>query len=165
MKIGIFSDVHDQLENLKKALDFFDESKLTTIVFCGDFCSPIAFRMLLEYPSINFNCIFGNNDADRYMMMSIIKDTNSHINILGEYAELKFDTRKIAVTHYPFYAQALAECGRYDVVFSGHTHVNHVRKTGNCLWINPGEIMGWKGIPTCAVYDTVAHDGQIFKLI
>ena len=32
------------------------------------------------------------------------------------------------------------------------------------LWLNPGEILGWKGPPTCAVYDTASGGAQTVLL-
>jgi predicted phosphodiesterase len=68
------------------------------------------------------------------------------------------------VTHYPFYAQALARTGDYQAVFSGHTHEMHQDTIGDCLWLNPGEVLGWKGRATCAVYDSQQNTAEIITL-
>ena len=70
----------------------------------------------------------------------------------------------MAVTHYPFYAQALARTGDYQAVFSGHTHALHEERFGECLWLNPGEVMGWQGRSTCALYDTSTNTAEIIDL-
>ena len=46
MLIGILSDIHDNLQNLEKALAEFSRRQVTTLIFCGDFCSPIPARVL-----------------------------------------------------------------------------------------------------------------------
>ncbi len=79
-------------------------------------------------------------------------------------ALLEFDGVKIAVTHYPLYAQALARTGDYQAVFSGHTHQLHEERFGACLWVNPGEVLGWQGNPTCAIYDTATNSAEIISL-
>ena len=164
MQIGIFSDIHDNLENLKLALDYFRFNKIETTVFCGDFCSPIPVRLMATFDTIQFHCIFGNNDGDRFTIETFTAKNARNIFIYGEYAELNFDERKIAVTHYPFYATALAECKKYDAVFSGHTHKSHVTFIENCCWVNPGELMAWLGNPSVAKYDTVSNQAHIIQL-
>ena len=54
--------------------------------------------------------------------------------------------------------------GDYRAVFSGHTHEVHEERFGDSLWVNPGEILGWRGAPTCAIYDTTAHAAEILTL-
>ena len=71
---------------------------------------------------------------------------------------------RIAVTHYPLYGRALAATGDYAAVFSGHTHEVRQERLGDCLWLNPGEVMGWKGPATCAVYDTATRQAEIVTL-
>lgn len=46
MLTGVFSDVHDNLEKLKKALAIYEERGISTLIFCGDFCSPIPARVM-----------------------------------------------------------------------------------------------------------------------
>ena len=71
--------------------------------------------------------------------------------------------RKVALTHYPFYAQALARTRDYDAVFSGHTHERHEERIGDTLWVNPGEILGWKGPASCVVWDTEANTAEFLE--
>lgn len=52
----------------------------------------------------------------------------------------------------------------YQAVFSGHTHAVHEERIGGCLWLNPGEVMGWQGRATCALYDTIANTAEIIEL-
>ena len=63
MLVGVLSDIHDNLENLDKALAVFKERGIKQVVFCGDFCSPIPSRVLGEYDG-EVHCVFGNGDGD-----------------------------------------------------------------------------------------------------
>jgi len=157
MLIGVFSDVHDHLDNLRKALQVFKERGVEALIFCGDFCSPIPSRVMgAEFPG-EIHCVFGNGDGDRFTIAGVAGAQYPNLKLHGEYAELEFAGVKVAVTHYPFYAQALARTGDYQAVFSGHTHERREERIGACLWVNPGEILGWKGLATCAIYDTAAQ--------
>lgn len=164
MLIGVFSDVHDNLDNLGKALAIFNEREVANLVFCGDFCSPIPARVMGAEFRGDIHCVFGNGDGDRFAMANIAGTQYPHLKLHGEYAELEFEGVKIAVTHYPFYARALARTGDYQAVFSGHTHEQHEERIGGCLWLNPGEILGWKGRASCALYDTATHSTEIITI-
>lgn len=152
MKIGVFSDVHDNLTALEKALGLYAEKEIDTLIFCGDFCSPIPARIMGAFRGA-VHCVFGNGDGDRFTISKIANTEFPNLKLHGEHAELTIAEKKFAVTHYPLYGKALARTGDYNAVFSGHTHQVHQEKLGECLWLNPGEILGWKGKPTCAVYD------------
>ncbi len=164
MLIGVFSDIHDNLENLRKALALFTARGVQTLIFCGDFCSPIPSRELGGGFPGEIHVVFGNGDGDRFAIANVAKNMYPNLNLHGEHAELEFDGVKIAVTHYPFYAQALARTGDYAAVFSGHTHQAHEQRFGHCLWLNPGEILGWQGPPTCAIYNTATNTAELITL-
>ena len=164
MLIGVFSDVHDNLENLHKALSIFKERGAETLIFCGDFCSPIPSRVMGGEFDGDIHVVFGNGDGDPFLISNIANTQYPNLKLHGQHVELEFEGTKIAVTHYPFYAQALARTGDYQAVFSGHTHVQYEERFGDCLWLNPGEILGWKGDATCAIYDTTTNSAEIVTL-
>ena len=163
MLIGIFSDVHDHLEHLGQALEAFSTRKIDTAIFCGDFCSPIVARAMGEYGG-TIHCVFGNGDGDRFAILHHSHQQESNLVLHGEHAELELGGEKIAVTHYPFYGRALARTGDYGAVFSGHTHQQTEERFGRCLWLNPGDVMGWQNPPTVAIYDSSTNDAEIVPL-
>lgn len=163
MLLGIFSDVHDQLANLQAALDDFTARGIDTLLFCGDFCSPIPARAMSSFGG-TIHAVFGNGDGDRFAMQRLAETSAPNLRLYGEYAELDLGGVALAMTHYPFYARALARTGDYRAVFSGHTHASHEERFGGCLWVNPGEVLGWKGPPSVAVYDTEAHTAEFILL-
>ena len=163
MQIGVFSDVHDNIDNLRKLLAMFMEQGVNTLIFCGVFCSPIPVREMGAFDG-KIYCVFGNGDGDRFAMMKVAQTDSTNVILHGEYADLSLGGVRIAVTHYPFYAQALARTGDYQAVFSGHTHALHEERFGDCLWLNPGEVLGWKGPATCALYDTTTNTAEIIEL-
>jgi hypothetical protein len=84
--------------------------------------------------------------------------------LYGEFAEIEFDGRKVAVTHYPPIARSLAASGRYDLVCCGHSHEHIVEEVGNTLLVNPGEVMGRFGRPTYAIFDTEARKASLQEI-
>ena len=163
MLVGVFSDVHDNLPNLEKVLQAFARADIDTLLFLGDFCSPIPARRIGSFEGV-VHCVFGNGDGDRFAIRSLSHDEYPALELHGEYADIELGNRRIAMTHYPFYAQALARCGDYDAVFSGHTHESQVERFGSTIWANPGEILGWKGPPTFGVYNTEDNSVDIRAL-
>ena len=164
MLIGILSDIHDNLEALRQALDEFRKRKVETVVFCGDLCAPFSAKMLAAC-GLPVHAVFGNNDGDRYL---ITKNTAEFpdFKLYGEFIGdedclLVLDGCRIGVTHYPFYAKTMAKTGWYDCVFYGHNHKADKQKFGNCLMLNPGDVAGISGKRSVAVYDTQLKSSEI----
>src|SRR5690349_2337308 len=112
MLIGILSDIHDNLEALRLALDEFKQRNAGAIIFCGDFCAPFSAKMLAA-SGLPVHAVFGNNDGDPYL---ITKNTAEYpeFKLYGQYigdedSLLNIDGCRIGVTHYPFYAKTMAK--------------------------------------------------------
>ena len=163
MHVGVLSDIHDNLTNLETALGAFRERALDTLLFLGDFCSPIPSRILGAYPGA-VHCVFGNGDGDRFAIRGFAESGHVTLLLHGEWAELELGGRRVALTHYPLYASALARTGDYEAVFSGHTHQRHEERFGETLWVNPGEVLGWKGAPSVAVWATEENTVEFVDL-
>jgi predicted phosphodiesterase len=63
MLVGVLSDIHDHLDNLRRALEIFKARGVGAVIFCGDFCSPIPPRVLAGEFKGDVHCVFGNGDA------------------------------------------------------------------------------------------------------
>lgn len=158
MKIAILSDIHDQLEQLKKALTAIKDTE--ALLFCGDLCSPFVIKALGEGYSKPIHVVFGNNDGDLYRITQNSK-AYTQIQLHGELAELTFGKVRFGMNHYDNIARILAESGRFDVVCFGHNHQFELSQTGNCQLINPGEIYGGlTGNSTLVIYDTETRSPQ-----
>ena len=42
MKIGVLSDSHDNLPNIRKAVEVFSKNGVEALIHGGDFCSPFT---------------------------------------------------------------------------------------------------------------------------
>ena len=74
MLIGVFSDVHDNLANLRRALEVFKERGAAALIFCGDFCSPIPSRVMGAEFKGDIHIVFGNGDGDRFAISNVAKN-------------------------------------------------------------------------------------------
>jgi putative phosphoesterase len=150
MIVGIISDSHDNIWNLDKALAKLKD--VDVLIHCGDFCAPFIIKDYLAKFGKPVHCVYGNID-DREVNKKLA-DEAENITFYGDEAEFELAGKKIAIRHMPDKAEELAKSGKYDVVFYGHKHKADIKKIGNTLFVNPGEIMGRLGNPTYAIWDT-----------
>ena len=163
MKIGILSDVHDNIKNLETAIMIFEENHVEQLLCCGDLISGIPMRKLGGF-SGHVDCVFGNNDGDKVLMHSIVHDNNFNITIHGDYASFEIGNLRVGMTHYPFYGKAMAKSGDYDLVACGHTHVANLWDFDGCLLVNPGPVLGFLHSPSVAIFDTDTRKVDFIEL-
>ncbi len=161
MKIGLISDTHDHVPNIKKAADLFRLQGIKVVLHAGDFCSPFT---VPPFEGFELHAVFGNNDGDHYRLLGKMKEIGGRHH--AEFASFTFDDRRIALYHgtQQEITDALAKCGTYDLVVSGHTHQASQKKEGNTLVVNPGSAHGFDDEATVAVYDTADNSCTIAKL-
>ena len=158
MLVGVIADIHDHIDNLRKALVAL--SHVDVLLCCGDLCSPFIIKQLGEGFSQDIHIVFGNNDGDLFRISTNAAKYN-HINLHGEFCELELCGRKIAANHFDNIGRAIARSGNYDLVCFGHNHKYEITEQGKTLIINPGEIMGeLSGEATCVIYNTLDHSAD-----
>jgi len=165
MKIAIISDTHGNVANLKKAVNWINKENIRVILHCGDIGNPESLKeSLVDFKGELFG-VLGNMDNGISVRAGLhsgwkTEEYNkiSGVKITSEICEIELDKKKIAITHKPEDAKVLAESGKYDVVFYGHTHKPWEEQipsgSGSCHMINPGELAGQFYKPTFAIYDT-----------
>lgn len=151
MLIAVASDIHDNIWNLESALRDMGKRNAEALLFLGDFCAPFTLAQIGDGFSGPIHAVFGNNDGDPFLLARNAARF-SHVTLHGQIAELELGGRKIGLNHYPEIARRMAESGAYDAVFSGHNHERQVETVGDCLWANPGEVMGRFGRPSYGLY-------------
>ena len=174
MKIAIISDVHDNIPNLKKVLDYCASNKIEKIICCGD----LASLETLDYLNDNFTgeifFTFGNMDNGYLKNYPFENNQYRNTKIFTNFGELKIEIspRKtlgrgetsisIAFVHFPQEAKELCETGKYNFVFHGHTHKPWTEIINTCTLLNPGNVANQIYPPTFAVWDV---DQNKFDLI
>jgi len=161
MKIGIISDTHDNLPQIKKAVKIFNREKVELVLHAGDFVSPFTF---LEFKNLNYPLkgVFGNNDGDKLYLQEKFRGIGK---LYPTPYNVKINNKNIVMLHKEKLIDALAESQKYDVVIYGHTHRTDLRKIGKTIIINPGECGGWlTGKSTIALLDLESLEAKIIKL-
>lgn len=140
MKIGVISDIHDNVWKLESALKTLRE-RADVLLCCGDLCSPFVIFQLARGFSAPIHVVFGNNDAD---LFRITRNAAAfpHVALHGELYRGTLDGKRIAMNHYPEIARGLALSGEYDIVAYGHNHLHDIETVNGVLLVNPGPIMG-----------------------
>jgi uncharacterized protein len=166
MKIGIFSDSHDHMENIKKAISIFIEQKVEKIVHCGDIVAPFVKRVMTDLKDKNIEAVgvYGNNDGERNGLIKILGEV---LEIKGDFHEVEWNSKKIAITHGTDnrILENLIEAQKYDLILTGHTHQIRKEKRNKTIILNPGETCGYlTGKATCAVMELTENDISLEKI-
>ena len=160
MLIAIISDTHDNLSNLEKFLNWAKKNKIEMIIHCGDIASSETIRYLAQNFNGPLHLVYGNMDEPRRDEIYEAIDGLKNVTLHGDIGEIVVETHnyaslRIAFCHFPEKAKALAESGKYNLVFYGHTHKPWMEtRENNCQLINPGTLAGLFSKATFAVYDT-----------
>jgi len=153
MKIGVLSDSHDNLANLRTAVALFAARGVGALIHAGDVCSPFALQEFAPLASrgVRLHAVFGNNDGDRAML---VRKGAAFCDFHDGAAVVELGGRRIVVTHYPDLAPALLASGMYDLVIHGHDHLARAEASPRRL-LNPGACSGYLAPrATVAIVDT-----------
>jgi putative phosphoesterase len=156
--IGILSDSHDNIPNIRVAVRLFKDAGCDLVVHAGDVVAPFAARELAAL-GCPVKAVYGNCDGEKAGLAAALEPFG-----FIHQAPLVFEHggRRILVTHLNRPAVEFAAKHTYDVVIFGHTHKPDIRRDGKTLLVNPGETGGWvTGRSTIALYDPAADDASI----
>ena len=117
--IGIVGDTHNNLKNISRICEIFNERKVDLVIHTGDITLPkslVAFKVL--------NCklvgVFGNNDIfEKKNLLEASKEFNCDLNDEPFFFNLK--NKSICIVHHP---ELINEdlLDKSDFIFHGHTH-------------------------------------------
>lgn len=157
--IGIISDTHDNLPNIKKSIEIFNQKNVSLVIHCGDFVAPftlLAFKEL-QCPLIG---VFGNCDGEKEYLLTQAKNLNFSVYEPPHIASIY--NKSILITHKPV---PITE--DIDILIYGHTHKPEVKyqQFNSKLIINPGEASGWLyNQPTIGILNLFNNQAEIINL-
>lgn len=161
MRVGIFADTHDHLDNVRWAVDLFNQEQCSLVLFAGDFVSTFVTPPLRRLRCPFVGC-YGDNDGNK-------RGLTNGIALTGGIAEPPVgiplpDGTRVLLTHMVRDLHGL--CDGADVIVYAHTHrpAIHWDAQGR-LFINPGETSGWTyRQPTVALLETNPLGARILPL-
>lgn len=155
MKIAIISDIHDNLENLKIALNWIAKNKIEKLICCGDVTNDetiefLAHNFLKDIYLVKGNCAL----FDEKKVLNF-----KNISYLGKIGRINLGGKNIGICHEPFFRDAVLDLGKCDIIFYGHTHKPWEEKFRGVRTVNPGTLGGVFLKGTFAVWDS--ESGEI----
>jgi len=163
MKIGIMSDSHDNIRNIRKAIQIFKENDVGSVIHAGDLISPFCVPLFIDFKNRFYLCS-GNNLGDVLLIKKKIEDIGVYFDELGE---INIENMKFALYHgtNEIITKALLNSQEYDYVIVGHTHHKEVLQEGKTILINPGETFGdLYGEATIAILNMENRDVTFYNL-
>ena len=172
MMVGVISDSHDNISNVRKALRVFSSKNVDAIIHLGDIVSPFTLKEVCS-TGMKVYSVFGNNCGEKKLLLetaakcgAVLSDPPLELE-LGSKEERRllllhgFGSRELTLK----IVRIIAASGEYDAVLYGHTHLPHLEKIGKTLVLNPGEVLGYlTGKPSVALLDLDALDARIVNL-
>jgi putative phosphoesterase len=151
MRIAVLSDSHDNIWKVEAALEHLQQADV--VIHCGDLCSPFTLRQLADgIGEKPLHVVWGNNDGDKLLLARTAAE-RPWVHLHGAFAQLNLGGLAVAVNHYPEIAAPLALSGKFGLVCYGHNHQAKEERVGECLLLNPGELMGLMGRSSLALVD------------
>jgi putative phosphoesterase len=161
MRIGVFADTHDHLDNIRRVVSELNRRECDLAVFAGDFVSTFALPPLRKL-DCRLIASFGDNEGNRVGI-------RGGMQIIGEVGDPPFGFRtadglRILVTHQFELLRGMVEGS--DVVIYAHTHKPSIRRDeAGRLLLNPGETSGWTyRKPSFAILETQPLEAEIVWL-
>ena len=139
MLIGVTGDTHNNLKNISKICDLFNQAEPSLVIHTGDITLPksLAAFSKLKMPLIG---VFGNNDE--FEKEGLIKESKKfNCNFFDEPYKLKIGQKKIIIVHHPDLINEDMTLNA-DFILHGHTHRYRSELIKNTLIFNPGECAG-----------------------
>ena len=150
MKIGVVSDTHDNLGNVREIVRLFNAAGVDRVVHTGDITKAKTLDVLAGLNAPLYG-VYGNNDVERD---SLDASTARHRFVFRDPPlELDWASRRIVVVHDPRDLRQLGLDG-HDLALHGHTHMARCEHQQGVLVFNPGECAGhMKGYNAVGVVD------------
>ena len=165
MRVGVVSDSHGEIENLRKAaIWLIDKQNVEVIVHLGDNYEDTCVLENLGVRILKVPGVFSNYYQDRDIPNRVV---------------VTFNGRKVLITHTEcchendlpedINPEELVNKDAVDVVLYGHSHIPRIDQRHSILYINPGHLKSEdkKGYPpSVAVVDFKEQiSANIFDLI
>jgi putative phosphoesterase len=136
MKIGVVSDSHDQVENLRRAVKAMNKAGVNVIVHLGDDYDDV--KVLSDQKGASIIQVPG-------VFSTYYQEPGTPNRVIEEWEGVR-----VLLTHTPeshkndlpndLKPTEVVARGEVRLVLSGHSHIPEVKKEGEVVWVNPGHL-------------------------
>lgn len=149
MKFAVISDIHDNLVNLEKCVNWGKGEEIANAICCGD----VVNGETLEYLAKNFQNIYlVRGNLEIYEEAEIKKYKN--IKYLGRFGIFELNKKIIGLCHEPWFIEKVLAQKKCNIIFYGHTHEPWIGEKDGLITANPGTLGGVFNKASFAVYDS-----------
>ncbi|MCD4694028.1 YfcE family phosphodiesterase [bacterium] len=152
MRFVIISDIHDNLVNLKKCLDWCIKNNIQETLCCGDVTNKETLDFLIKKFPNPIYLVEGN--VEIFKKEEIDKYSVEVLKFSGKFNIWNIGGKLVGACHEPYLVDKVLEKGSCDIIFYGHTHRPWEEKKQGVRVVNPGTLGGMFSQATFAVYDT-----------
>lgn len=138
MRIGIVSDTHNNLRNVARIVELFNEAQVDRVIHTGDITQAKTIDLFghLDAPLYG---VFGNNDQERDSLVAAIE--RNGFQFQEPPFEVVWHERRIIVVHDPLEFEGHLNRD-HELALHGHTHMYRHELRDGALIFNPGECAG-----------------------
>jgi putative phosphoesterase len=161
MKIGILADIHDNVDNIRHAVNLLNTLQVRVTLIAGDLVSPLVVPSLRKLRGKVVAC-FGDNDGNQTGISGGMRIVGTMAH--GPVCYQTDDGVRILMAHQ---LKEIRDCIEgSDVVVFAHSHrASIVTDRNGRVFINPGEVGGWMfRKPSIALFDTETKKAEILEL-
>ena len=140
MLVGVVSDTHNNIKNIKKIIFLFNEKQVDLVIHTGDISKAETLRVFseLDAPLVG---VFGNNDRIEEGLEEVCIEYD--FNFQEPPLSINLQGKKIVVFHEPdLIVDYLKEHQDIDLILHGHTHRYREERINKTIYFNPGESAG-----------------------
>lgn len=162
MKFFIISDIHDNLVNLEKCVNWGRGQGIANAICCGDVVNSETLACLAK----SFETIYlVRGNLEIYDEAEVGKYDN--IKYLGRLGTFELDGKTIGLCHEPWHLKSVLKIKPCQIVFYGHTHEPWIEEKDGVMLVNPGTLGGVFNKASFAVWDSEANklELKILELI
>jgi len=140
MLIGVVSDTHNNIQNIRNIIDIFNNEKIDIAIHTGDISKPETLKLFSK-----LNCplagVFGNNDRIETGLKEVCEEYN--FKFQEPPFAITLENRNLAIFHEPELIESYLDTNKnVELVIHGHTHRYREDKINNVIYFNPGESAG-----------------------
>lgn len=160
MKYLIVSDIHGSLPALDKVLAIYKSEQCDMMLLLGDILNYGPRNSIPE--GIDPKGIAGRLNAMKEDIVAVRGNCDSEVDqmlldfpIMADYALVVDEGKRLFLTHGHIYNKEKMPKGKFDAIFTGHTHLWHLIRENGTVYCNTGSITFPKGgnVPTMAIYE------------
>ena len=158
MRVGVVSDTHNNLANVRRIVALFNEAEVCRVVHTGDITQAKTLDLFADLRAPLYG-VYGNNDVERE---TLEHSARTHgFTLEDPPLRLDWHGRCIVVVHDPRDLDALHG---FDLALHGHTHFHRCERDDERLIFNPGECAGHMvGYNAVGVVDLADLEATLLK--